>query len=31
VTKLTETGNSEDYKLNKTKTITLVGDDGVIE
>lgn len=31
VTKLTETGNSEDYKLNKTKTITLIGDDGVIE
>lgn len=31
ITKLTETGNSEDYKLNKTKTITLVGDDGVIE
>lgn len=31
VTKLTETGNSEDCKLNKTKTITLVGDDGVIE
>lgn len=31
VTKLTETGNSEDYKLNKIKTITLVGDDGVIE
>lgn len=31
VTKLTETGNSEDSKLNKTKTITLVGDDGVIE
>lgn len=31
VTKLTETGNSEDYKLNKTKTVTLVGDDGVIE
>lgn len=31
VTKLTETGNSEDYKLNKTKTITLFGDDGVIE
>lgn len=31
VTKLAETGNSEDYKLNKTKTITLVGDDGVIE
>lgn len=31
VTKLTETGNSEDYKLNKTKTITLVGDDGIIE
>lgn len=31
VTKLTETGNSEDYKLNKTKTITLTGDDGVIE
>ena len=31
ITKLTETGNSEDYKLNKTKTITLVGNDGVIE
>ena len=31
ITKLTETGNSEDYKLNKTKTITLVGDNGVIE
>lgn len=31
VTKLTETGNSEDYKLNKTKTITLTGDNGVIE
>ena len=31
VTKLTETGNSEDYKLNKTKTITLIGNDGVIE
>lgn len=31
VTKLTETGNSEDYKLNKTKTIALIGDDGVIE
>lgn len=31
VTKLTETGNSEDYKLNKTKTITLIGDNGVIE
>lgn len=31
ITKLTETGNSEDYKLNKIKTITLVGDDGVIE
>lgn len=31
VTKLTETGNSEDYKLNKTKTITLVGDGGIIE
>lgn len=31
VTKLTETGNSEDYKLNKIKTITLIGDDGVIE
>ena len=31
ITKLTETGNSEDYKLNKTKTITLTGDDGVIE
>ena len=31
ITKLTETGNSEDYKLNKTKTITLIGNDGVIE
>ncbi len=31
VTKLTETGNSEDYKLNKTKTIALIGNDGVIE
>ncbi len=31
ITKLTETGNSEDYKLSKTKTITLTGDDGVIE
>ena len=30
-TKLTETGNSEDYKLDKTKTITLTGNDGVIE
>ena len=31
ITKLTDTGNSESYHLNKTKTITLTGDTGVIE
>lgn len=31
ITKLTETGNPDSYHLNKTKTITLTGDDGIIE